>query len=207
MLPTKCWFIWESGFRGEYFFTNRPTRNKNCMWRPCLLTDQDEMSNQYRGPSMDASYEVSVHWTKRFQRRIFSWNRPVRNKNFPCQSCLLTNRDEMSNLYIGTSKGASYQMFFHLGKRFQRRSLSRNRPTGNKNCLWRPCLLTDHDEISNLYRGSSIDVSYQVLFHFGMRFQRRRLFRNQPIRNKNYLWRPCLLTDHDEMSNLYREPS
>jgi len=25
------------------------------------------------------------------------------------------------------------------------------------------------------------------------RFQRRRFFRNQPIRNKNCLWWPCLL--------------
>jgi hypothetical protein len=34
------------------------------------------------------------------------------------------------------------------------------------------------------------------------RLQRRRIFRNQPIRNKNGLWRPCLITDRDEISNL-----
>ena len=28
---------------------------------PCLLTDRDEMSNLYRGPSIDASYQVLVH--------------------------------------------------------------------------------------------------------------------------------------------------
>ena len=65
----------------------------------------------------------------------------------------------------------------------------------------------DRDKISNLYRGPSIDAQYQVSVHLVMRFQRRRLFRNQPIRNKNCLWRPCLLTDRDEMSKLYREPS
>jgi hypothetical protein len=27
----------------------------------CLLMDRDEMSNLYRGPSIDASYQVSVH--------------------------------------------------------------------------------------------------------------------------------------------------
>jgi hypothetical protein len=32
-----------------------PTRNKNCVWRPCFLTDWDEMSNIYRGPSIVAS--------------------------------------------------------------------------------------------------------------------------------------------------------
>jgi hypothetical protein len=30
-----------------------------------------EMSNSYRGPSIDASYQVSVHLAKRFQRRRF----------------------------------------------------------------------------------------------------------------------------------------
>jgi hypothetical protein len=33
--------------------------------------DQDEMSILYRGPSIDASYQVSVHLAKWFQRRIF----------------------------------------------------------------------------------------------------------------------------------------
>jgi hypothetical protein len=37
----------------------------------CLLTDQDEISNLYRGPSIDASYQVSVHLAKQFQRRRF----------------------------------------------------------------------------------------------------------------------------------------
>ena len=31
--------------------------------------DRDEMSIIYRGPSIDASYQVSVHLADRFQRR------------------------------------------------------------------------------------------------------------------------------------------
>jgi hypothetical protein len=31
--------------------------------------DWDEMSNLYRGPSIDASYQVSVHLAEGFQRR------------------------------------------------------------------------------------------------------------------------------------------
>jgi hypothetical protein len=46
-------------------------RNKNGLWWSCLLTDRDELSNLYRGPSIDASYQVSVHLVKRFQRRRF----------------------------------------------------------------------------------------------------------------------------------------
>jgi hypothetical protein len=36
-----------------------------------ILVDQNEMSNPYRRPSIDASYHVSVHLAKQFQRRRF----------------------------------------------------------------------------------------------------------------------------------------
>jgi hypothetical protein len=48
--------------------------------------------------------------------------------------------------------------------------------------------------------------NYQVSVHLVKQFQRRRFFRNQPIRNKNCLWWVCLLMDRDEMSNLYKGP-
>ena len=70
MLPTKFQFIWESGFRGEDFFRNQPIKNKNGLWWPCLLTVRDEMSTIYRGLSIDASYQVSVHLAEGFQRRL-----------------------------------------------------------------------------------------------------------------------------------------
>ena len=40
----------------ENIFRNRPIRNKNRLWWPCLLMDRDGMSNLYRRPSIDASY-------------------------------------------------------------------------------------------------------------------------------------------------------
>jgi hypothetical protein len=51
-------------------------------------------------------------------------------------------------------------------------------------------LLTNRDKMSNLYREPSIDAFYQISVHLGKRFQRRRFFRNQPIRKKNGLCRP-----------------
>ena len=65
MLPTKFRFIWLSSFREEHF------QKSTNLWWPCLLTNCDEMSNLYRGPSKDASYQISVHLGKRFQRRRF----------------------------------------------------------------------------------------------------------------------------------------
>ena len=82
----------------NFFFRNRQIRNKNFLCWPRLLTGRDEMSNRYRGSSIDASYQVSVYLARRFQRKKTFRNQPIRNRNCLCQSCLLTNRDEMSNL-------------------------------------------------------------------------------------------------------------
>ena len=78
----------------------------------------------------------------------------------------------------------------------------RNRPIRNKNCLWRPGLLTNRDEMSNLYRRPSIHAFYQISVHSEKWFQRRRFFINQPIRNKNGLWWPCLLMDQAKKKNM-----
>jgi hypothetical protein len=58
----------------KIFFRNQPIQNKNGLWWQCLLTDWDEMSNLYRGTSIDASYQVSVHLAKQFQRIRFFRN-------------------------------------------------------------------------------------------------------------------------------------
>ena len=70
MFPTMFRFIWLRSFREEDF-RNRPIRNKHGQWRTCLSTDQNEMSNPYRWPSINAFYHVSVHLAKQFQRRRF----------------------------------------------------------------------------------------------------------------------------------------
>jgi hypothetical protein len=67
MLPTKFRFIWASGFRED--FLKLANQKQNSLWRPCFLIDRDKMSIIYRGPSIDASYQVSVHLAKGFQMR------------------------------------------------------------------------------------------------------------------------------------------
>ena len=109
-------------YNGEFFFKNEPIRKKYCLWWPCLLTDWDEMSNLYRGPSIDASYQDSVHLAKWFRRR-FKKNRPIRNKNCLWRQCLLIDRDKIINLQRGPSIDASYQVSVYLAERFQRRRL------------------------------------------------------------------------------------
>ena len=40
-----------------------------------FLNGSDEMSNLYRGPSIDASYHASVHLAKVFQRRRLKYEK------------------------------------------------------------------------------------------------------------------------------------
>ena len=119
---------------------------------------------------------------------------------------MLTDWDEMSNLYKRTFHGCFLPSFGSFGHAVSE-AIFRNRPIRNKNRLWWPCLLMDRDQLCNLDREPSIYASYQVIVHLARQFQRRFFFRNQPMRNKTCLWWPCLLTDRNEMSNLYRVPS
>ena len=123
-----------------------------------MLTDQDEISNLYGGPSIDASYQVSIHLAKRFQRRRFL----EIDQSEIRSACLLIDRNEMSNLYRGLSIDASYQVSVHLAKRFQKRRIFKISQSETSVAF----SLMDRDEMSNLYRGPS---KFQFIWLRGFR--------------------------------------
>ena len=83
MVPVKFCFILEIDQPEQELsmtavLVNGLERKEQSYWRTqelpmaaMFLMDQDEMINLYRGPSIDASYQVSVHVAKHFQRRRF----------------------------------------------------------------------------------------------------------------------------------------
>ena len=65
--------------------------------------------------------------------------------------------------------------FGSFGQAVSEEKILKDRPIRKKNCLWWPCLLMDRNEMSNLYRGSSIDASYQISDQLALGFQWRGL--------------------------------
>ena len=105
----------------EKIFKNRPIRNKNCLWRPCMLMDRDKISNLQRGPSIDASYQVSLHLAERFQRRRFFQKSTNQKQEWPVAAMFVNGSGRNQQSLQRTSIDTFYQVSVHLAKRFQRR--------------------------------------------------------------------------------------
>jgi hypothetical protein len=79
------------------------------------------MSNIYRGPSIDAIYQISVHLGKRFQRRFFR-NQPIKNKKAILVSDWLISKKssplkppgQMNQNLVGSILGRSSINIAHL---------------------------------------------------------------------------------------------
>jgi hypothetical protein len=145
-----------------------------------LLTNRDEMNILYRGPSIYASYKVSVHLAKRFQRRWFFQKSTNQKQELPMVAMFVNE----SRTYEQSLKRTYHRCFLPCFGSFDQAvserkifiEITTNYWIRYKNCLWWAYLWTDQDEMSNLYRGSSITASYQVSVHLAMQFQRRRFF-------------------------------
>ena len=119
MLPYKFLLICQSGFRGEVF--QKSTNQKQELSVVAMFVNGSELNEQslqrtFQGcflPSFD-SFDQAVS-EKIFQK---STNQ---KKELPVAAMLITDRDEMSNLYRGHDIDASYQVSVHLVKQFQRR--------------------------------------------------------------------------------------
>jgi hypothetical protein len=108
------------------------------------LASMCDTSILYRGPSIAATYQVSVHFAKRFQRRRFFMNRPISNTNCLCWPCLLTDpkwaifieglggsiygRPSIKIAHLGSvNKHGQHRQFVLLIGRFPKNLLLRNR--------------------------------------------------------------------------------
>jgi Zn-finger protein len=142
-----------------------------------------------------------------FHRRHFR-NQPFWNKNCLWRPCLFKHGHHRQLLFligwflrIFSSETVSQMIRNLVGSIYARSSIKiadsvpiRYMATTGDSFFWLADFL------------DSSDASYQVSVHLAKRFYRR-FFRNQPIRNKNCQWWPCLLMDRYEMSNHNRRLS
>jgi hypothetical protein len=152
---------------------------------------------------MDASYQILIHLAKRLQRRRFFRNQQIRNKNGLWWPCLMSAHLVPIHLQTWPPQTFLVSDWLISKKSYPLKQLCQMNRNLVGSILGRSSRKIAH--LSALYRGPSKDASYQVSIHLPKRFQRRKIFRNQPIRNKNCLWRPCLITDRDEMSNFIED--
>ena len=182
-------------FQRRRFFLNRPIRNKNCLWWPCLLMDRDEMSNLYREPSIDASYQVSVHLAKRFQRRRF-FQKSTNQKQELSVAAMFVNGSELNEQSLQrTFQGCFLPSFDSFGQAVSEKKIFQ-KSTNQKQEL---------PVVAMFINGSGRNEQYlQRIFHrcflpsfgsFGQAVSEETISKKRPIRNKNCLWWPCLLTD------------
>jgi hypothetical protein len=131
------------------------------------------MINLYRGSTIDASCEVSVHLANWFQRGII-FKISQTEKRITCGGIFVNGSGPKKEIVDGTCHRCFLQSFGWFGQAVSEKKNFRNRPIRNKNFLWRPRLLMDQDEMNNLYRWPSIDAFYQDSVHLAYRFQRRK---------------------------------
>ena len=133
------------------------------------------MSNLVRGPSKDASYKVLIHLAWRFHRRRFFQKSTNQKQEWPVVAMFVNGSGRNEQSVQRTFHRCFLPGFGSFGQAVSEKKIFLNRPIRNKNCLWRLCLLMDWKKMSNLYKGPSIDASYQVSVHLAEWFQRRRL--------------------------------
>ena len=88
-----------------------------------FVNRSDKISNLYRRPSIDASYQVSVHLAKRFQRRRFLKKSANQKQELPVAAMYVNGSGQNVQSLERTLQMLPTKFQFILAEGFQRRRL------------------------------------------------------------------------------------
>ena len=173
MLPTKFRFIWPSGFREEYFF--KSANQKQELPMVAMFVNESELNQQSLQRTFQGCFLLSFGSFGKVASEEKIFQKSTNQKQELSVAAMLVNGSELNEQsFQRTFQGCFLPSFDSFGQAVsEEKNILEINPIRNKNCLWWPCLLTDRDEMSNLYKGHAIDASYQVSVHLVKRFKRR----------------------------------
>ena len=127
-------------------------------------------------------------------------------QELPVAAMLVNGSEINEQSLLRTFQGCFLPNFDSFGaKRLQRKRFFRNQPIRNKK-LSVAAMLVNGSEINEQYLLRTFQGCILPGFNsFGKAVSEEKIFKNRPIRNKNCLWWPCLLTDRNERSILHLE--
>ena len=148
------------------------------------------MSTIYKGPSKDASYKVSLHLSKRFRGDDFQ--KSTNQKQELPVAAMFYNRSELNKQSLQMTFQGCFLLYFESFRKVVSEKNIFQKSTNQKQELLLVAIFVNkqEDNDQSLLRTSK-DASNHVSVDLVKRLQRR-FFRNQPIRTKNSMWRPCL---------------
>ena len=154
------------------------------------------MSILYREPSKDASYQVSIHLAKCFQRRQFFQKSTNQEQEQPVvQVAMFVKGSEINEHYlVRTFQGCFLPNFDSFGQVVTEETIFQ-KSTNQKQELPMAAMFVNGSERNRHYLQRTFQGCLLPSFDsFGQAVLEETIFRNQ---NKNCLWRPCLLTDRN----------
>ena len=132
----------------ENNFKNQPNRKTNHLWGPRLLTDRDEkMIFRWDLPQMLLT-KCWVIWQSGFREEEFQKS-TNQKQEFPVAATFVNGSGRNEQSVQMTFHRCFLPRFGSFGQSVSEEKKNKNQPIRNKNHLWRPCMKMDRDEMSN----------------------------------------------------------
>ena len=175
MLPTKFRFIWPNGFRGE---ESKKSANQKQESPVVAMFDNGSGWNEQSLEDLPQMLPTKFRsiWPSGFRGEDFQKS-TNQKQELPVAAMFVNGSGRNEHSLQRTNHRCFLPSFCSFGQAVSEEKNYKNQTIRNKSRLWWPCLSTDWDEMSNLYRGPSIDVSYQVSVQLTKWFQRRRFLK------------------------------